>query len=125
MVINGITGTCEAGHRRCTGKHKFRDGKKALGEAERASRATGELVTAYDCVDCKRWHVGHADESQKLARDPALLAVLPRIAYPDATFRSTLVAAPGAARLSHLREIEAGAGRAASLLQRELLAIVR
>jgi hypothetical protein len=31
---------------------------------------TGELIISYQCYDCGKWHIGHADLSQILARIP-------------------------------------------------------
>jgi hypothetical protein len=36
----------------------------AVRVAERCSKQTGEWIIAYRCLDCGRWHIGHADRSQ-------------------------------------------------------------
>ncbi len=43
--------------------------RQAEQKAERASGRTGELIIAYECVDCGFYHIGHADLSQRLARE--------------------------------------------------------
>ena len=62
-------GTCSsASGRRCEGKAAYPSMRKAEFRAERVSIREGELIIAYDCPDCGRFHIGHADLSQKLAR---------------------------------------------------------
>ncbi len=53
---------------RCTRKAGFRTAEFADEMAEKASRKTGELIISYQCYDCGRWHIGHADKSQLAAR---------------------------------------------------------
>jgi hypothetical protein len=55
---------------RCARKHAFCSAKKADLAAERASRKSGELIISYQCFDCGNWHIGHADQTQILARQP-------------------------------------------------------
>jgi predicted sulfurtransferase len=54
--------------KRCVGKQAYRRITIAEKVAERDSLRTGELIIGYQCFDCERFHVGHADESQKIAR---------------------------------------------------------
>jgi hypothetical protein len=42
--------------------------KVAERRAEKASAKTRDLITAYKCPDCGRFHIGHPDLSQGLAR---------------------------------------------------------
>ena len=53
---------------RCGTKQAFRKASKADAAAMKASLKTGELIVSYQCYDCGRWHIGHADEAQVLAR---------------------------------------------------------
>ena len=57
--------------RRCYGKWAYR--KMTVGEkmAQQDSARTGELIIAYQCYDCLRFHVGHADQSQQIVRHQA------------------------------------------------------
>jgi len=57
---------------RCGTKRAFRKPAKADEAAMKASLKTGELIISYQCYDCERWHIGHADETQVLARRQAL-----------------------------------------------------
>jgi hypothetical protein len=41
--------------------------KVAERRAEKATAKTNDLITAYKCPDCGRFHIGHPDLSQKLA----------------------------------------------------------
>ena len=52
-------------------RQKFRSAKLADALAEKASRETGELIISYQCFDCGKWHIGHADEAQLAARNLA------------------------------------------------------
>lgn len=54
--------------RRCEGKVAYPSMRLATRLAEKVSLRTGELIISYECVDCGRFHIGHADVSQKLAR---------------------------------------------------------
>ena len=56
-------------NRRCSRKAGFPTVAIATAEAERMSRKTGELIIAYKCYDCPRWHIGHADQTQLAARN--------------------------------------------------------
>lgn len=51
--------------------------------AEKQSNKTGELIIAYQCFDCSWFHIGHADESQKIIRKlpdlPSLPTTCPRV----------------------------------------------
>jgi DNA-directed RNA polymerase subunit RPC12/RpoP len=58
---------------RCYGKAGFRRWEKAEILAERASLKTGTLIVAYQCFDCGRIHIGHADETQVRIRKEMLL----------------------------------------------------
>lgn len=52
---------------RCGSKAPYRSMRAAEAKAERASMRAGELIIAYECPDCGRFHIGHADLSQRLA----------------------------------------------------------
>ena len=52
---------------RCGTKQAFRKASKADVAAMKASLKTNELIVSYQCYDCGRWHIGHADEAQVLA----------------------------------------------------------
>jgi len=54
---------------RCVGKKRFGKPEAADRAAERASRKTGDLIISYKCIDCGRWHIGHADPAQRAARN--------------------------------------------------------
>jgi hypothetical protein len=56
--------------RRCDRKCVYRSFARAEIAAEKASHKTGELILAYQCYDCSAFHIGHADESQKIVRRP-------------------------------------------------------
>lgn len=49
---------------RCEGKVAYRRGALADSAAMRMSAKTGDLLVSYQCCDCGRWHVGHADWAQ-------------------------------------------------------------
>jgi hypothetical protein len=55
---------------RCGTKKAYKNADLADRKAEEASRITEELIISYKCVDCGRWHIGHADRSQSLVRTP-------------------------------------------------------
>jgi hypothetical protein len=57
--------------RRCLGKQAYRRIKIAEKVAHRVSEQKGELLIAYECFDCGRFHVGHADRSQQIVREEA------------------------------------------------------
>jgi hypothetical protein len=59
---------CNPAIRRCDCKRAFPNWEQAEIVAERHSLKTGELIIAYQCYDCLKFHVGHADESQKIVR---------------------------------------------------------
>lgn len=54
--------------RRCDPKQVYIRIKAAELAAKKASEETGDLIIAYQCPDCGRFHIGHADSSQRLAR---------------------------------------------------------
>jgi len=54
--------------RRCDCKRPYRNWRQAEKVAERRSLKTGELIIAYQCFDCSQFHIGHADESQRIVR---------------------------------------------------------
>ena len=54
------------GIRRCYGKIRYKQIEKATQVAERMSMKSGEILIAYQCPDCLRFHVGHADHTQLL-----------------------------------------------------------
>ncbi len=60
--------TNPASLRRCHGKRRYPSITQAEIAAEKASYRTGELILAYQCYDCLRFHIGHADQSQKRLR---------------------------------------------------------
>ncbi len=66
MSINGTWGNPTLA--RCFGKREYGSIVVAEQVAEKASCRTGELIIAYQCYDCMRFHIGHADESQKIVR---------------------------------------------------------
>ena len=53
--------------RRCENKKPYKNLKEAARRAEEQSFKCGELIIAYECYDCRKFHIGHADESQKIA----------------------------------------------------------
>jgi predicted RNA-binding Zn-ribbon protein involved in translation (DUF1610 family) len=53
---------------RCKGKRRYSSMAKAEVSAEQASGSTGELIVGYECPDCGKFHIGHADKAQLLAR---------------------------------------------------------
>lgn len=53
--------------RSCTGKHAY-SLDKALRMAKRQSDASGETISAYSCLFCPHWHIGH-DRRMKPCRD--------------------------------------------------------
>lgn len=54
----------KAHNSRCEGKIAYRRGALADRAAMRMSAKTGDLLISYQCCDCGRWHVGHADSAQ-------------------------------------------------------------
>ena len=56
-------------NRRYNGKAAYSGMLKAESRAESASGRAGALIIAYECPDCGRFHIGHADLSQRLARE--------------------------------------------------------
>lgn len=57
--------------RRCDRKAAYPSWKVAESVAQKISIRTGELLIAYQCFDCNRFHVGHADRSQIIVRENA------------------------------------------------------
>jgi predicted RNA-binding Zn-ribbon protein involved in translation (DUF1610 family) len=55
--------------RRCDSKHAYFKMSPAESNANRATKRTGELIVAYECPDCGRFHIGHADLAERLARE--------------------------------------------------------
>ncbi len=45
--------------------------------AQECSLKTGQIIVAYQCPDCRRFHIGHADSTQLLVREQELNS-LPR-----------------------------------------------
>lgn len=58
--------------RRCYRKIAYSSWQKAEERAEKASLRTGDLIVAYQCYECGRFHIGHADRSQKIVREVAV-----------------------------------------------------
>jgi predicted RNA-binding Zn-ribbon protein involved in translation (DUF1610 family) len=54
---------------RCGNKAAYRNPEIADRRAERASRKMNQLIVSYQCPDCGRWHIGHADHTQVLVRN--------------------------------------------------------
>jgi hypothetical protein len=54
---------------RCAGKRRYFSMRKAEIAADRATDRARELIIAYQCPDCEKFHIGHADTAQLLARD--------------------------------------------------------
>lgn len=54
--------------RRCDRKIAYGSWRRAESRAQKVSGMTGELIIAYQCYDCGKFHIGHADESQKIVR---------------------------------------------------------
>ena len=55
---------------RCARKRGYSNPDMADELAQKASLRTGDLIISYQCYDCGKWHIGHADLSQILARIP-------------------------------------------------------
>lgn len=78
---------------RCYRKKRYPNWVLAEAAAEKASVRTGELIIAYECPDCGKFHIGHADKAQQITRQPpvvpaALLPTLcPRCGQPIAEER--------------------------------------
>jgi hypothetical protein len=53
---------------RCQGKIPYRTIERAELVAAKRSLVLSELLIAYECFDCGRFHIGHADASQKALR---------------------------------------------------------
>ena len=53
---------------RCYGKAPYPSMAIAEKVAQRDSENTGDLIIAYQCYGCARFHVGHADRCQFIAR---------------------------------------------------------
>jgi len=53
---------------RCNRKFGYPSLRAAEARAAKDSIKTGELILAYECFDCGRFHVGHADKAQLLVR---------------------------------------------------------
>jgi hypothetical protein len=54
--------------RRCKEKRPYRSLSEAEVFASRASARSGALIIAYECPDCGRFHIGHADRAQLIVR---------------------------------------------------------
>jgi hypothetical protein len=54
--------------RRCNSKAGYPNMTIAEKRAAKATAKADELIIAYKCFDCGMFHIGHADESQKIAR---------------------------------------------------------
>jgi hypothetical protein len=61
--------------RRCYRKIAYGSWRRAEEKAEKASLKTGDLIIAYECFDCGKFHIGHADLSQKIVREVAVSSV--------------------------------------------------
>ena len=61
--------------RRCLYKAAYGSWHLAEEKAQKASLKTGDLIIAYECYDCKKFHIGHADHSQHIVRQVALSSV--------------------------------------------------
>jgi hypothetical protein len=68
---------------RCYRKKRWLSWSIAERIAARDSATTGELIIAYQCLDCRGYHVGHADLSQIMARQTPS-SQLPKPAQPIA-----------------------------------------
>jgi hypothetical protein len=58
--------------RRCYRKIAYSTWKKAEERAEKAGIRTGELIHAYKCPECRMFHIGHPDQSEKIRRELAV-----------------------------------------------------
>src|ERR1700727_313413 len=73
-----ITGTWNnPADRRSNRKLSYRSMAIAEKNANRASQKEERLIIAYQCFDCGSFHIGRADNSQKLARHRETRTVLP------------------------------------------------
>ena len=54
--------------RRCKRKRRYFSSTQAEVFASRASARTGELILAYECPECGKFHIGHADRAQLIVR---------------------------------------------------------
>lgn len=68
MPINGAW--FNPGIVRCYRKKRYPSWDLAEIAADKASQRTGELIIAYECPDCHKFHIGHADKSQLIIRQP-------------------------------------------------------
>lgn len=71
--------------RRCDRNIAYGSWRRAESRAQKVSGKTGELIIAYQCYDCGKFHIGHADESQKIVRktkEHALQACCPNCKGP-------------------------------------------
>lgn len=85
---------------RCDRKRVYLTMARAERVAERQSLQSGELLLAYPCFDCGRFHVGHADLSQQIIRQEpvkALNVCCPRCQKPVPEERRAAATASGAA----------------------------
>ena len=57
--------------RRCDRKAAYPNWKVAEAVAQKVSVRIGELIIAYHCFHCGRFHIGHADRSQIIVRENA------------------------------------------------------
>ena len=91
MPINGEW--FNPGTVRCYRKRRYTSWVLAETAAEKASLKTGELIIAYECPDCHKFHIGHADKAQQIIREPALVpadllpTLCPRCGQPIAEER--------------------------------------
>jgi hypothetical protein len=68
--INGVWSN--PAERRCNRKAAYPSMSLAEQKAETASSRTGSLIIGYQCYDCGKFHIGHADESQRIARQESI-----------------------------------------------------
>jgi hypothetical protein len=68
MPINGKWFNPALG--RCYRKRRYPNWGLAEMAAKAATRDTGELIIAYQCLDCQKYHIGHADQCQIIIRQP-------------------------------------------------------
>jgi DNA-directed RNA polymerase subunit RPC12/RpoP len=73
--------------KRCGDKAAYRTAELADKKAERVSRKTGELIISYQCIDCGRWHIGHADQTQHEIRHAPSKLICVECGQPMSTER--------------------------------------
>jgi hypothetical protein len=84
--------------RRCYRKIAYGSWRRAEEKAEKASLKTGDLIVAYECFDCGKFHIGHADLSQKIVREVSVSSVnsnCPRCTAPISAKRRYKAAESG------------------------------